>query len=541
MTIPPPAPDSARLQAVLTALGARDARRAAEVAEPELSRGVEHPLLFTARGIWRAENGRHQEALADFRCATRLAPGNPSAWNAEGNCLIALGRHEEAVEALDKAIALRPNAVEVLVRKAWVLEQIPNPAAARATNLQVLALDPNNGQALGRLAFAAAQQGGWDEARTYAARALRTNPAHPTARYVVATADIETGAAERAEQPLLDLLNDKTISEADRALLLTALGDLRDKQGRPDDAFEAYSQANRRLQGLPGRVTTAGGLPMSEMVRLLTAYFERRTRQPRAPAHATECEKHVFLLGFLRSGTTLLEQVLASHPAVVTLEEKGPIAGAVQDYMPPPHRLDALYKATEQEIDGHRKRYWQSVRKHGIDPAGKVFVDKGPIYTVDLPVILRLFPDAKILFAVRDPRDVVLSCFRTHFELNSTTAEFLTLESTAAFYADVMQLAEIYRKVLPMDLHEVRHEAFVDDFESEARRLCAFLGLGWDETMRKFAERAKLGTIATASAAQIARGLNREGVGRWRPYARHLEPVMPRLQPWVERFGYPPS
>jgi hypothetical protein len=85
----------------------------------------------------------------------------------------------------------------------------------------------------------------------------------------------------------------------------------------------------------------------------------------------------------------------------------------------------------------------------------------------------------------------------------------------------------------------VRHEAFVADFETEARRLCAALGLEWNDAMRNFAERAKFGAIGTASAAQIARGLNREGVGRWRPYARQLEPVMSTLQPWVERFGYP--
>jgi hypothetical protein len=282
---------------------------------------------------------------------------------------------------------------------------------------------------------------------------------------------------------------------------------------------------------------------MSEIVGILTGHFKDRAPAARRPSSQSRFAKergHAFLLGFLRSGTTLLEQILASHGDVVTLEEKGATFKAVGDFMPWPEKLNALANAPESVLDEYREDYWNRVRGHGVNPAGKVFVDKGPIYTVDLPVIAHLFPDAKILFALRDPRDVVWSCFHTYFNINSTTFEFLSLDGAAKFYAAVMQLAAIYRRVLPIEVHELRHEVFVSDLETEARKLCAILNVDWDESMMNFAERAKLGTIATASAPQIGRGLNREGFGRWRTYAQELAPILPILQPWVEEFHYSP-
>jgi hypothetical protein len=171
--------------------------------------------------------------------------------------------------------------------------------------------------------------------------------------------------------------------------------------------------------------------------------------------------------------------------------------------------------------------------------AGKVFVDKQPVNTVYLPLIAKLFPNAKILFALRDPRDVVLSCFRRRFEVNDSNFEMLTLESTARYYDRMMQLGERYRACLPLTLREVRHEALVEDFEGQLRELCTFIGLDWNEAMRNFSEHARSRAIATPSAMQVTRGLNREGLGQWRRYADDLAPVLPILEPWVVRFDYP--
>ena len=158
-----------------------------------------------------------------------------------------------------------------------------------------------------------------------------------------------------------------------------------------------------------------------------------------------------------------------------------------------------------------------------------------------MPVIAKLFPGARVLFARRDPRDVVLSCFRRRFGMNPSMYQLLTLDGAAGFYDAVMRLSEVYRPLLPLARHEVRYESIVDDFESSVRAACDFIGLEWDDSMLNFAAKARMRGISTPSAAQVARGLNREGQGAWRRYRDQMAAVLPLLEPWVERFGYEPS
>jgi hypothetical protein len=243
------------------------------------------------------------------------------------------------------------------------------------------------------------------------------------------------------------------------------------------------------------------------------------------------------LLGFPRSGTTLLERVLTVSPQVIASEERETLTEATTEFMRGPATLDRLAAISPTEADRHRALYWTRVRELGADPAGRVFIDKLPLNTIKLPLIAKLFPEAKILFAVRDPRDVVLSCFRQRFRVNPSMFEFLTLEGAARFYAQVMRLSELYRDRFALTVFEHRYEDLVSDFEGRAQDVCGFIGVDWTPDMRRFAERGARRSVATPSAAQVSRGLY-DGAGQWRRYADQLAPVMDILAPWVERFGY---
>jgi hypothetical protein len=133
---------------------------------------------------------------------------------------------------------------------------------------------------------------------------------------------------------------------------------------------------------------------------------------------------------------------------------------------------------------------------------------------------------------------VVFSCFRRRFGMTRQMYELLTLDGAAAYYDAVMGLCETYRGKLALPFFDLRHEDLVSDFEREARRLCAFVGIGYDDRLAAFAESARARNIATPSAAQVLRGLNRDGLNQWRPYRDEMQHVMPRLAPWVARFGY---
>jgi hypothetical protein len=160
-----------------------------------------------------------------------------------------------------------------------------------------------------------------------------------------------------------------------------------------------------------------------------------------------------------------------------------------------------------------------------------------PINTTLLPLIAALFPEAKVLFALRDPRDVVLSCFRRAFIANAVSFHLLDLEAAARFYDQVMGFAVLCRDRLPLEVCDVRYERLVADLAGETRRLCAFLGLDWTPALLDFAETARRRVILTPSAAQVRRGLF-SGEGQWRAYRGEMIGALAILAPWAERFGY---
>ena len=233
--------------------------------------------------------------------------------------------------------------------------------------------------------------------------------------------------------------------------------------------------------------------------------------------------------------------MLAGHPQVVTLEEKHSLAQAAGAYLTSDEGLERLASISSSEALTQREAYWSAVRSFGVEPRGRVFIDKMPLATVLLPLISKLFPNARVLFAVRDPRDVVLSCFRRRFGMNAAMAQFLSLETAAVYYDAIMRLGDTYRNLLQIPQHMVRYEKLVEDFEKTTRAVCDFVDLEWSSVMSDFASTARSRGISTPSAPQIASGLNREGQGAWRRYRDQITPLLPLLEPWVTRFGYEPS
>jgi hypothetical protein len=402
---------------------------------------------------------------------------------------------------------------------------------------------PNGGEAWSNLAWLCAHKAEWNETRSAAERAIALLPGAPLARFALATAELHTGDPSAAERSVRQALALPNIGRNDEGIGLGLLGDCLDRQDEVDAAFEAYRQSNAVFRAEYGaQVASRTTETVFSMVSWLVDYFARESPVSWARRAASQPQSlgevaHVFLVGFPRSGTTLLEQVLASHPAVVSMDEKEALAGPVQTFMRTPALLNRLRDATDSGLAQARSQYWTRVREMKFEPAGKIFVDKLALNTIKLPLIARLFPRAKILLALRDPRDVVWGCFRQRFQMNAAMLEFTSLEGTARLYDGCMKLLQTYRKLLPLDLLEVRNEDLVARFDEEAKRICAFIGAPWDESMRSFAERRHTRAISTPSSVQVARGLYASG-GQWKRYERHMQPILPIVQPWVERFGY---
>jgi hypothetical protein len=197
--------------------------------------------------------------------------------------------------------------------------------------------------------------------------------------------------------------------------------------------------------------------------------------------------------------------------------------------------------ASEEELDPWRELYWRNIARYGLEISGKIFIDKQPSLTPYIPLIRRLFPNAKILFAIRDPRDVVLGCFRRTFAMRSMMYEYTSLDTLANLYSLNMKLAEVYFKSMNIAVYYHKHETLVSNFEAEVDRLCGFLNIEMHSNMLDIVGTTVRRAVKSPSARQIRAGLNASGVAYWVRYEKYLKAQFKRLEPWVEKYGYEPS
>ena len=249
----------------------------------------------------------------------------------------------------------------------------------------------------------------------------------------------------------------------------------------------------------------------------------------------------MFLVGFPRSGTTLLNTILHSHAGVTSLEEQPTVyrlESATRQMLG--NSLAGVEDLDETQLKTLRDTYRAEVERiTGTLATDTQVVDKLPLNLVQAGLIHRVFPDARFVFALRHPCDAVLSCYMRALQMNEGMINCLDLQSTAQLYDRVMTLWFIYRDRLPIDVHTVRYENLVRDLEGTITPCLKFIGLDWDEGVRGYADTAKGDPrIVTPSYNQVTQDLYADASGRWQRYYKYVEPVLPLLMPWAERLGY---
>jgi tetratricopeptide (TPR) repeat protein len=523
------------------ALAANDISQAAALAEIAIARGRADPMMLNLAAWRHEEAGDYTTAHRLLQEALSLAPDDLLVMAAIGAVLRKEGRLDEALTLLDRVIALEPRHAAAWLERGYVLDALRSTPEACESYRQALTLDPNLSPALGKLADSAARDGDAELGRTLALRSLAINPSEPSAIFALATIDIEVrdgvAAETRLTAPLVSALNGD-----DRTRGLTLLGDAFDRQDRTIEAFETWVRAQENFRSVyatalepnPDRPSHRNFIKaISAHVRSSPPGTERRPSADILGAAAT----HVFLLGYPRSGTTLVENVLASAPNVAALEERNTFAEIDQALIANDGAMPPLETLDDSLLNRLRAGYWKRVNVMAGDVKNKTFVDMNPFNGIKLPIIARLFPNARILIMRRDPRDVVLSCFRINFTPSPAAWAFSDLVETAHHYVAQMELIELCRGKLPLAFHEVRYDHLVTNFEPTVRAMAEFIGLEWTEAFHAFDRTAQTRGVRTASATQVRRGLY-DGRGQWKRYADQLRPVLPILAPWVDRFGF---
>jgi tetratricopeptide (TPR) repeat protein len=537
--------DSSRMETLAACVRAGRHDEALALAKAAIDDGLDHPLPLRIAAAALAQVGRFDEALILHERCVRLAPGDPAVRAGLAECLFAAQRPEAALEAWDGALLAAPADVTLMTGKARVLIALGRAEEAARLLRRALAADPASLPAAFGLARLALEAGDLEEADALAQRLLARAPGQPDFLWLAARLALGRGEPETAGAQLVRILDQPGLNPEQRAEVLLELGQALDALGRPSEAFAAAVEGKAIQRGLYA-ARAAGRESETAKLERLDAWFASADPAAWGPAPSLgapvegEAAAHAFLAGFPRSGTTLLEQALAGHPEVQTLEEAPTLAETYAEFLSSSEGCARLAGLDGAGADRWRASYWAVVRAQGVDTArGGLFLDKAPAGTLTLPLIAKLFPRARILFAVRDPRDVVLSCLRSAFQMNAMTYEFTSLEGTASCYRAGMAMARTYRRVLALEIMDVGYENLVEDFEARLAAIATFLGLTQHPSMLDIAATAAGRTVRTPSARQVRTGLNNAGVGRWRAYAQELAPVRTMLAPWIETFGYP--
>jgi tetratricopeptide (TPR) repeat protein len=464
-----------------------------------------------------AAAGRHGAAVVLYRRALAMRPQYPEAHNNLGNVLATIGKPDEAVAHYGEALVIRPDYADAHGNRGNALFALGRMDEAVASLEKALTLDPNQADAQHNLGNVLQTLGRLEEARHAYERAVMLAPRRP--EFYRALAESKRFLPADPHLPVMEELarNASAFTDTQRLDLHFGLGKAYADLDRHEQALRHFQEGNALKRKQVKYDENAMLQQLRDTAAVFSAEFIRRNKGLGDPAADS-----IFIVGMPRSGTTLVEQVLASHPNVFAAGELTNFAQATEAMAAFPEGMRSL---TAEQFGEIGARYTKSVR--ALAPAAERITDKMPSNFRFAGLIHLALPNARIIHVRRDPIDTCVSCFSKIFTGDQPFT--YDLGELGRFYRAYDALMAHWRCVLPDGaMLEVQYEELVADFEKHARRIVAYCGLAWDARCLAFHETKR--PVLTASAVQVRQPLYRSAVGRWRPYAPMLAPLLRALE-----------
>ncbi len=504
--------------------------------------GVDVPELQRARTLWGLN--RLDEALKLFEEAVRKYPQNLVALVDASRALGARFEIRRAEAMLDGMVKLGQQKPDVLHLAGQSYRMIFRPDRAMECFERVIRLNQKIPDAYLELAVLYERRHRLDEAFSAIEACLRAAPDYLEALLFKARLLRRLKDEPSAEAIFRELASREQAHSQVRAQAWAELAQLLDRREDYKAAISAMFKSKEILLASEGPLLQHAENVMGHLRALVESLRPEHFRRWKAQCAAFPAQQVAVLTGFPRSGTTLLEQVLDCHSGLISSDEREAFA---RDIFPalwltpqtPSPTAEALDGAPIERLRYLRERYLAYMEAALNEPIGtRVHLDKNPTLTVVLPGFLRLFPEARSLIALRDPRDVIVSCFMQYLPLNANSVYFLTFERAAQRYANDLKLWRCLRDKLESPWVEVRYEDTVADLEQVARRAVSFLGLNWDPAVLSYRDRLKDKAVSSPTYEAVSQPLYTRAIGRWRHYHKHLASALPHLEPIIEALGY---
>ncbi len=457
-------------------------------------------------GIAFKEQGKLKEAIEAYAKAITIKPDNALAYNNIGNALAEQGRLKEAIEAYTKALSIKPNNVEAWSNGANALEK------------------------WNRL----------DQLEIWLDEALNSFEKVPADLLFMKCKLLWRYKKYEQTSKLLKDIKFKSISESRKQDYLQFKAKYFEKFQKFDDAYACFTQSNllakesnEYLKHDPDQYfqdlrDSLGKLKLISKTISKTNSGENPEFSP------------TFLVGFPRSGTTLLDTILRSNSKINVVEEQGMLSAANNFLKTNGIDNFSLQSIPNKLLSEAREIYKRDFKKFiNASLSGSACVDKLPLNLLEAPLINQLYPNAKFILALRHPMDTILSCWMQKFKLNSAMANMVDLDRTVDFYCIAMETFKLCRKSYNLNVHEIRYENLINDFRKESEAVVRFLNLQWEPEMENYRDTAiKRGRINTPSYSQVIQPIYKDSQYRWLNYQKYLEQYLEQVKPWILEFGY---
>ena len=516
------------------------------------------------------DQGESKQAELYYRKAIEIKPDFAEAHYNLGNILKDQGKLKDAEIFYRKAIAIKPNLVGALTNLGNILNDQGESKQAELYYRKAIEIKPDFAEAHSNLGKILNDQGKLKEAEIFYRRAIEIKPDFGYAYFNLFNHYEQINNLEKLEKSLdefkeiISIENEQNLfrarlnfrnkdhqiakklidnissewieksNKSQKAIFWNFKGFINDKVGNYDLAYSCFEKSTKNQ--------SYEYINKDSYLEYINSYKENIKNKKTSFNKfndGIEDSNLAFLLGFPRSGTTLLDTILRGHRDIEVIEEK-PLISNIEKLIKEKYntKLNNLYNISEDNIINLRRQYFELIGKYKTKNTNYL-IDKLPLNTVSLPLINLIFPNAKIIFTHRHPYDTVLSCFQQSFKPNTAMANLMSLQSASIMYDLVMDAWDIYKTNLNLDVITSKYENLIESFDSHTLKILDFLEVEWDENVKKYRETAiERGKINTPSSSQVVQPLYKSSIKKWKNYEKYFEDCHQYLKKWVSYFNY---
>ncbi len=549
-----------------------DNKKAIEAFKKSIKIKHDFAEAFNNLALSLKEENKLNDAISNLKKAILIKPNYTEAFYNLGNTLTSLGDYNEAIKMFQRAIKINPNYFDALNNMGATYNLSKDYKNAHESILRAMRINPNVADAHNNLGTAELNLDNEEKAIQSYNKAIKIDPKFVMAYSNLCSLFERSNDLKKFEEVLLraerekltnneeikfrkgqlcsrnkdfqnsiailEQVNDLEISNKMKIDKYELLGKDYDKFKKYQLAFKCFQKSNLLVRSSVETKLFHPENYHNEVKKLIKSYSKIEGLKWEHKIGNKEITP-IFLVGFPRSGTTLLDNILSSHPNIISLEEK-PMIAKVKQTLNKIATFENLNKLKIVEIEKLQLVYLTELSKHLSTKKinGKVFIDKLPLSIIDIGLILRIFPDAKFILAVRHPLDCILSCFMQTFNINDAMANFLDLKRTAQLYDSSMKLFDIYNNKFKLKYHLIKYENLILSLKDETSELLKFFGLSWEKEIDNYRNNALVRKINTPSYNQVTEKIYTRASGRWKNYETEMKDIIPLIQFWIEKWDY---